>query len=163
MVQDARRQRRPLHAAGAAVDLGKRCTLKVIFLAAHSYSTAARGAGAAEENTPGSEQRCCTPACTHSATCIHTRLVLLLRCLPQVLLTMSRHHKLEQPLQQLLKKAVQQACEDEAAAGSGVSSSRWMAALPAVGSGPSLQELEQGLLKAVRWGAADFDCDHGSS
>jgi hypothetical protein len=78
-------------------------------------------------------------------------VVLLLLHLPlQVLLTMSRHHKLEQPLQQLLKKAVQQACEDEAAAGSGVSSSRWMAALPAVGSGPSLKELEQGLLKTVR-------------
>jgi hypothetical protein len=47
---------------------------------------------------------------------------------------------------------VQQACEDEAAAGSGVSSSRWMAGLHAVGSGPSLRELEQGLLRAVRCG-----------
>lgn len=67
----------------------------------------------------------------------------------QVLLTMSRHHKLEQPVQQLLKKAVQQACADEALQVSG-SSSRWMATLPAVGKGPSLATLQQGLLRAVR-------------
>lgn len=63
---------------------------------------------------------------------------------------MSRHHKLEQPVQQLLKKFLQQACEAQALEGSG-NGCRWLANISAVSRGPTLQDLEQGLLKAVRY------------
>lgn len=71
---------------------------------------------------------------------------------PQVLLTLSRQPKLEAQVLQLLRRRVNEACEEAATASSSASSSgaAWMAALQPVCRSTSLAQLEDGLLKAVR-------------
>lgn len=88
--------------------------------------------------------RCKCKHITSTASCYATSAAI------QVSLTICRHHKLEQPVQQLLKKAVQQACEDESAEGSS-SACRWLSSRRTAARGPLLQELERALLKAVRY------------
>lgn len=81
----------------------------------------------------------------------------------QVLLTMSRHPKHEKDVLQLLKKRIMQACEEEAG-GAGSSSSSgsggggigggcngWISGLQQVNKCPSIQEMQHGLIKAIRW------------
>jgi len=79
----------------------------------------------------------------------------------QVLLTMSRQQKHEQTVLQLLKKRVMQACEEEAAGGSsGRSSSNasmrggcsgWMSGLQQVNKCPTIKDMQEGLMKAIRY------------
>jgi hypothetical protein len=84
---------------------------------------------------------------------------LLWLLLLQVLLTMSRHPKHEKDVLQLLKRRIMQACEDEAGGTSSSSSggsiaggcSGWMSGLQQVNKCPSIQEMQQGLIKAIRW------------
>jgi hypothetical protein len=95
----------------------------------------------------------------HCGTCVVAALtklwvILHLPCL-QVLLTMSRQHKHEQTVLQLLKKRVMQACEEDAAGGSSSSSvgggcSGWMCGLQQVNKCPTLKDMQEGLLKATR-------------
>lgn len=79
----------------------------------------------------------------------------------QVLLTMSRQPKHEKDVLALLKKRITQACEDEAAGSGGSSSgsnaggcSGWMSGLQQVNKCPSIKDLQQGLIKAIRWGCS---------
>lgn len=79
----------------------------------------------------------------------------------QVLLTMSRQQKHEQTVLQLLKKRVTQACEEESAGGSsGRSSSSasirggcsgWMSGLQQVNKCPTIKDMQDGLMKAIRY------------
>jgi hypothetical protein len=73
----------------------------------------------------------------------------------QVLLTMSRQPKHEKDVLALLKKRITQACEDEAASGGSSGSnaggcSGWMSGLQQVNKCPSIKDLQQGLIKAIR-------------
>eukprot|EP00775_Hariotina_reticulata_P011123 gene11123-11277_t len=68
----------------------------------------------------------------------------------QIALTMMGQHKLEQQMQQIFKKVIMQACEDEALQVSATSCSTWLASLPTASSTPKLKALETGLLTAVR-------------
>jgi hypothetical protein len=74
----------------------------------------------------------------------------------QVLLTMSRQPKHEKDVLALLKKRITQACEDEAASSGGSGGSKacggsgWMSGLQQVNKCPSIKDLQQGFIKAIR-------------